>query len=272
MRKSRIAARRGGFTLIEVIAVAAILAVLVSMAVPATIQFIEQGRKGKEISAARKIVAGYLLYASDHDGALMPAYKSEDASDASGAVVGFPANARYPWRLAPYLDYDMHTILFNGNENALKDQVDFHYAASVTPNLGMNVTFVGGDYGSTSDLVPSPKANSKFGNFCVTQLGQASKPSTLIVFASARRGKSQVGFYQVKSPGFTGIRWSGKWDPAAPAEDYGFVDMRYDRKAVAAMLDGHVELLDEDQIQDMRRWSNQAAEQNNPLFTVKRQQ
>ncbi len=262
--------RKGGFTLIEVIAVAAIIAVLASVAMAATARFIEEGRKGKEISAARKIVAGYLLYASDHDGYLMPGYKSDNATDAAGVGIEFPANARYPWRLAPYLDYDMHTILFNGNENALKDQVDFHYAASVAPNLGMNVTFVGGDYGSASDLVPSDKANSRFGNFCVTRLGQAAKSASLIVFASARRGKNQVGFYQVKSPSFTSSRWSGKWDPDAPAEAYGFVDMRYNRHAIAAMLDGHVDLLDEDEIQDMRHWSNQAAEQDVYHFSLQK--
>jgi hypothetical protein len=44
--------------------------------------------------------------------------------------------------------------------------------------------------------------------------------------------------------------------------------MRYDKHAVAAMLDGHAELLDEDGIQDMRHWSNQAAEQNDPHFKL----
>jgi hypothetical protein len=29
-------------------------------------------------------------------------------------------------------------------------------------------------------------------------------------------------------------------------------------------LDGHVELLDRDQMNDMRRWSNRAAETDNP--------
>jgi type II secretory pathway pseudopilin PulG len=255
------------------LAVIAVLAVLVGIAVPSMSHVIGDAKKAKEISAARKIIAGYLTYAADHDGFLMAGYKSEPAQDATGQSLDFPANARYPWRLAPYLDYDMHAILFNGNENALKDQVDFHYAASVSPNLGMNVTFVGGDFGSSSDLVPNERSFSRFGNFCVMRLVQASKPSSLIVFASARRGKNrdEVGNYQIRSPNLTGTRWDGSWNPDAPADAFGFVDMRYKKHAVAAMLDGHVALLDEDEMKDMRRWSNQAAEKNDSQFKITRQ-
>ena len=39
-------------------------------------------------------------------------------------------------------------------------------------------------------------------------------------------------------------------------------------QAVAVMLDGHVEMLDETQLRDMRRWSNQAAELDNPNFML----
>lgn len=251
--------------------VVAIIGVLIGIAVPSVASYIEQGRKAKEVSAARKVISAYLAYAADNDGYLMAGYKTEQARDATGQSLGFPANARYPWRLAPYLDYDMNAILFNGNEHALDNEVDMHYAASVAPNLGMNITFVGGDFGSTSDLVPSARASARYGNFCVTRLSEVTKPSSLMVFASARRGENQVGFYQIKSPRFSSTRWSGSFDPKSSGESYGYVDMRYGKKAVAAMLDGHVALLDEDEIQDMRHWSNQAAEQDDPNFTLKRQ-
>ncbi len=269
MGKTRI---ENAFTLIEVAAVAAVLAILTAITVPAFSMYMQEGRKALEISAGRKIIAGYLLYAADNDGALMPGYapSGTQAVDASGSSIHFPANARYPWRLAPYLDYDMRAILFNGNERALVDKVDFHYAASVSPNLGMNVVYVGGHYGSGSPLVPNESSTSRYGNFCVTRLDQASKPAKLIVFASARRSKTEVGYFEITPPNFTGISWGGKWNPEAPAAAYGYIDMRYGRKAVAAMLDGHIQMLDEDEIQDMRRWSNQAAEQDNPRFTIKR--
>lgn len=263
---------RRAFTLVEMLAVLGVISFLVIIAVPATGRYFNEGRKAKEISSARKLVAAYITYASDHDGVLMAGYRQEAVTDAAGKPLPFPANARYPWRLAAYLDYDMSAILFNGNENALKDEVDMHYAASVSPNLGMNVTFVGGDYGSGSDLVPSSRSTGKFGPFCVTRLSQISRPATLMVFASARRGRNEVGFYQIKSPMLTTSRWSGKWDPDASAESFGFVDMRYNGKCVAAMMDGHVEMLDEEGIRDMRHWSNQAAERNEPHFRLAKQQ
>lgn len=259
------------FTLVEMLAVLAILAVVVTISVPAFGRYVEGGRQTTEVSAARKLVASYLSYAADNDGYLMAGYQAEDVSDASGQAIHFPANARYPWRLAAFLDYDMKAILFNGNENALKDKVDFHYAASVRPNLGMNAVFVGGHYGSGSPLVPGGAAASRFGPFCVTRLGHASKPSQLIVFASAREKPGAVGYFEIRAPNLMKTEWSGKWDPKAPADAFGHVDLRWDDRAVAAMLDGHVELLDEDQMRDMRRWSNQAAEQNNPNYTLQRQ-
>ena len=260
--------REGAFTVVELLVVVVIIAILLTITVPAVGRYLSEGRKTKEITAARKIIASYLMYSSEHDGNLMAGYRQEEARDSGGATLSFPANARYPWRLAPYLDFDMHAILFNGNESALHDQVDFHYAASVAPNLGMNTTFVGGDYGTGSDLVPSAKASARYGPFCVTKLLQASKPDRLMVFVSARRGKKQPGFYQVKSPSFTSERWSGKWNPEAPAEAFGYVDLRYNDKAVAAMLDGHVEMLDEDGVKDMRHWSNQAAEQDDAKYSL----
>jgi prepilin-type N-terminal cleavage/methylation domain-containing protein/prepilin-type processing-associated H-X9-DG protein len=267
---------RGGFTLIEILAVLAVVAVLTAITVPTYTGFIREGRKAKETSAARKLVGAYLTYTAEHEGLLMsgyggsgdPTYAPGEATDATGQALSFPADARYPWRLAQYLDYDMGAILFNGNERALADTADFHYAASVSPNLGMNVTFVGGDYGGSSDLVPSPRATRTYGAFCVQRLGQVSRPAELIVFASARRSKKEVGFYKVKSPYFSGRRWLEKWDPDASAEAFGYVDCRYNGRAVAAMLDGHVELMPFDELEDMRHWSNQATDSDNPEFSL----
>ena len=47
-----------------------------------------------------------------------------------------------------------------------------------------------------------------------------------------------------------------------PAESFGHVDCRYNEFAVVAMLDGHVELLDFKQMNDMRLWSNLSAQAN----------
>lgn len=264
--------RSGGFTLIEVLAVTAILAVLAAVTVPVVGRLQNEGLKAQEIAAGRKLIVGYQLYSSENNGELMPGYgtRGEPATDASGNAIDFPASARYPWRLAPYLNYDMKSFVLTGN-GVESETADSHYAVSVSPNLGMNVTFVGGDYGSASDLPPSPRAVERYGNFCATRMAQVSEPSKLIVFASARRATGKVGNFSVQSPFFGSRRWAKSWDEDQAAGAFGFVDLRYGKRAVAVMLDGHAELLDADQLQDMRRWSIQAADADDPNYTIRRQ-
>ncbi len=261
-----------GFTLIEVLAVTAIIAVLAAVTVPVVGRLQREGRKADEIAAGRKLIVGYQLYANDNNGNLMAGYAEVGAvaEDASGNPIHFPASARYPWRLAPYVNYDMKAFVLAGN-GVESETDDAHYADSVSPNLGMNVTFVGGDYGSGSDLKPNERSIERFGNFCATRLTQVSEPSKLIVFASARRSKSEVGNYRVQSPFFGSRRWANSWSEDQPAAAFGFVDLRFGKRAVAVMLDGHTELLDEDQLQDMRRWSIQAADADDANYTIRRQ-
>jgi len=48
------------------------------------------------------------------------------------------------------------------------------------------------------------------------------------------------------------------------------VDFRHGGKAVVAKFDGSAELMTEEQIRDMRLWSNQAARQNDADFTIRK--
>jgi hypothetical protein len=76
----------------------------------------------------------------------------------------------------------------------------------------------------------------------------------MIVFASAFNsmgGERTVGNYRV-------------FPPAMRSGDGSRIDYRYGGKAVAASLDGHVELLGPEDMKDMRRWSNLAAQADNP--------
>ncbi|MEQ1859537.1 MAG: hypothetical protein ABMA13_06345 [Chthoniobacteraceae bacterium] len=133
----------------------------------------------------------------------------------------------------------------------------------------MNTVFVGGDYGSFNP--ENPRALNAYGDFCVTRLGEAVRPQTLVVFASAcfeSDGERVPGYFKVEAPSLTARRWPRKYQRGAPATMFGQVDFRYDDRAITAMLDGHVELLDFQQLSDMRRWSNQAAETDDSDFTL----
>jgi hypothetical protein len=60
------------------------------------------------------------------------------------------------------------------------------YVASVQPSLGLNTTFLGGNYALHHGEPRIDTDAGTYGNFCVTRLGQAIKPGSLIVFISAR--------------------------------------------------------------------------------------
>jgi hypothetical protein len=170
-------------------------------------------------------------------------------------------------------------MLLNEQEKIadIKERSDFVYRASAYPSLGINATYVGGN--ERMGLIPSPAILRYYGNFVATRLTQVAQPGKLIVFASSRysegptrgdvQGEEQPGFHLLTPPRTIKVDWHGPFDSALPAEKFGFLDLRYGGKAVCAMLGGNVELLDERQLQDMRYWSVQAAEANDPEYLLR---
>ncbi len=261
------------FTLLELLVVMAIIAFLTALSVPVYSSVRKSGNKTREIHAGRQLAAAYAAAAADDDGTLMAGYASRaTAWDDLGREVQNPVCNRYPWRLAKYLGYKViGSLLVNEQEKIadLRDQQqEYNYLVSLTPTFGMNSVFVGGNFQGI--FSPTGLGAKRFGSFCVTRLAQAQQPSKLIVFASAhfRNGEEHYhGYHTLEPPLLTGRNWAGVDDEANP-KSTGYVHLRYDQKAVAVMLDGHVELLGIDELNDMRRWSNQAAELDNPLFAL----
>lgn len=265
---------RGGFSLIELLVVVAIVAVLAALTLLVANGIRSKASMGKEISAGRQLMTAYHAYAAAHDGELLPGYGDFSANDEQGNPVHSPVNCRYPWRLAPYFNYEMRVLWGNNHEDRLSklaagSRDSYIYGVSVQPALGINAAFVGGDY---QTLPPNKaKTSERYGQFCVTRTIQAAKPQMLIVFASAGanyEGERLSGYFKVEAPKLTGANWKRTNAERPEPEDVGHVDFRYEGKAVAAMLDGHVELLGFDQMRDMRRWSNQAGLANNPDWTL----
>ena len=218
-----------------------------------------------EMSGARQLLIAWTLYAEDHSDAVLPGYRyGLTANDFQGRPVQHPINARYPWRIAPYLGKSFDVMYLNENRRTLEafrrlDDPDLGvYAASVFPSQGINSVFVGGD---DLELPPTDRAFERFGRFCVLKTAEVARPSELLVFTSARgpfEGRVVPGYYVVKPPYLNARRWAVEWNPEDGPEAWGNVHPRYNLRSVTGMVDGHVENLDRRRLQDMRFWANPA--------------
>lgn len=274
--------KRRAFTLMELLVALAIIAIISTLIFGAVGKTRRSGAMAREISAGRQMAAAYLAATGDRDGQFLVGYAAnETATDDRGNTVGNPASGRYPWRLAPYLQYQLRGVMLVNEQEAicnLKNHSDYVYRASAYPSFGINATYVGGN--ERMGLIPSPATLRYYGQFVATRLAQVSQPGRLILFASARysgeaaegehpSGEAQPGFHLLTPPRTQKIEWKGSFDEKRAAEKFGFLDLRHNRRAVCVMLGGNVELLDEKQLQDMRYWSAQAADADDPEYLVK---
>ncbi len=270
--------KRKGFTLIEMLVVISIITLLSSLMIPGISKLRQKAGQVREQSAGRSLAQAYMLYSTEKLGRYLPGYADVDAEDAEGNEIPHPMNARYPWRLAPYLNYNINGVyLLYPPKSSISDENNesYQYRVSVYPALGMNLFYVGGDESGASGqgLKPIPSHEEIFGKFCVTNVGQAVSPSNLILFASSQhedQGENAPGFHKVTSPNFTQPQWGSSWNPKANPSEFGFVDLRWDDRAVTVMLDGSVRMMDESELRDMRHWSNLAAQANDPDWKLSR--
>ncbi len=259
---------RAGFTLVELLVVVAIIGILASLLLPALGNAKGQARRVNEIASAKQVILAWQLYADDHLGVVLPGYRyGYTANDFSGKPVTHPINARYPWRLAPYLGNNFNVIYANENRALLEqfqrmeDKSLGIYAASVFPSLGINSVFVGGD---DLELPPDAKTMGAFDDFCVLNESQVRRPTQLMAFVSARgpspfeASKIVQGYYKVDPPYLIARQWSVSWNPEDGPKAWGFVHPRHRLQAIAAMTDGHSEGLKRHSLQDMQFWANTA--------------
>jgi prepilin-type N-terminal cleavage/methylation domain-containing protein/prepilin-type processing-associated H-X9-DG protein len=263
---SGILARWRGFTLIELLVVIAVIAILASLLLPALAGARKRAQMTNEIAAAKHLLLAWRMYADDHEGQLFPGYRyGLEANDDQGHAIGHPVNARYPWRLAPYLDDNFLAMYKNENAALLarfrsQPHADYVYAASVYPSFGINACFMGGN----DPVLPPETANAVYGSVVALREEDIERTSDLIVFASARGGATTPGevaqgYFEVRPPYLTRRLWSSEFNEANPAGNYGFVHPRWGGgRAVVALADGHVETFGKEQLEDMRHWCDKA--------------
>ena len=267
---------RRAFTLIELLVVIAIIAMLIGILLPTLGAARDAARQTSELSAAKQLITAYGLYADDFDEYVMPGYidgvTPEELAKSNviapdGTEIGGVMIQRYPWRLAPWFDFDFRGLF--SDRKVYSEVFDknrapqyYHYRISMVPTLGLNSDFVGG--GRLSFIPPHLRAVK---DHWVRRLGDARRPDRLMVFASAHTADSiyrqweidvNKGYFLLKSPYYGARRWTDQYDPVAenPEPVTGNVHLRYNNKAVTVSLDSHAETLGWEDLNDMTRWSD----------------
>lgn len=274
---------RRGFTLIELLAVLGTTGVLAVLCIGAAQKALNSANKAREINAARVLVTALQLSAQENDGAYLPGmdYRAGSSANAvpkpgGGSVTGHAAH-RYAYRIAPYLGNQFDgTIFVNRNKNEIRKAAGtnatmYDYYVSTYPALGMNIYGVGGVVLADGSIL--------YGSDCISR--SANMRGSILAFASAGSGTGGArkhGFSYVSPPTMANDSpicqtWgsAGSWSEGVDPMSYGFVDFRYDKKAVCAFLDGSVRMCSVDELQDMRLWTRSALEADDPNYKMVRQ-
>jgi prepilin-type N-terminal cleavage/methylation domain-containing protein len=119
------AATRAGFTIVELLVVIGIMGVLAGILLPALAGAMGKAQKTEELNRIRQVGIAWNLYATKNNDAALPGYLDEDTSTGDtvqsqwrvrflfpdSTVVSEREAAPWPFRLMPYLDYDIDTVL-----------------------------------------------------------------------------------------------------------------------------------------------------------------
>lgn len=237
----------------------------------------------EEMARGSQLIVATLAYAQDWKSAILPGYAPPTfrAADSSGRVLSGLVAQRYPWRMAPYFNYEIRGFYDKKlyaeyaqlrGETSPSSFNNFDYFVSLSPALGMNTYFVGGDFEFPNALAYN---TSQWGSFFIRKIDDAYNPANLLAFTSAhgvdplRNNQPVDGFHRVLPPRWPNRpTWPTPYDPTVNPEVFGHVKPRWGGsgltsggiggKAVVAYLGGNVGTETIDGLRDMRKWANQA--------------
>ncbi len=227
--KNSSAGRNAGFTLIELLVVIAIIGILASMLLPALGQAKAKAKGSKCVNNVRQLALAASFYKDDYENYLLPYYLGDPASPVpapAGALWGpDPIYTRWPDLARPYL----------GNTNV------FHCAGNQPGafyNIGINLTvsISGLNRGQPEVAVTKPSATVHFVDTAMAANPLEPDPDLVIPVTGA--GDRTIHFRLPTDGLFV----------SHPTRVFN----RHNRKANAAMVDGHVETISASQVGTMR--------------------
>ncbi len=261
--------------MVELLVSIGITSILVAAALGAYSSVMAKCRTIRETQAGKNLITAYLAHASENDGSYLPGMDFTVSriwfQPYNRDVTIMHAANRYPFRLAPYLGYKLNgTILVNETgkhvDKVATPGTPMHdYVVSAFPTFGINYYFVGGCLNG-----PAASPSLAFPQECTSRMSQGGK--SLLVFASGGTtdGTTRVeGFNILTPPRLYASNWSsGDWRKNEDPGLHGNIDARHNGRAICVFLDGSIRQLSINDLRDMRLWNRNAAERDNPDYTV----
>ncbi|MBK9119476.1 MAG: type II secretion system protein [Phycisphaerales bacterium] len=275
--------RKPAFTLIELLVVVAIIALLVSILLPALGQARKCARHVKSASDLRELLMGYSAYHSDNRGFVLFGYAPgsvdgwniEVRDPDSGLTFGNPVVNRYPWRILPYVA-NFWGVLFSHTKPAERplnidspaDAFMKAYMLSIEPTFGINAGYVGGYFNTYAGfIVRGATTSPNTGRHVVFRESEVRRTAELITFTDVKwrgggKGPGDTnGYYWATPPRLKGEKWRAVHNRLEVVDHniaLGLPEGRFLSKSLTAFFDGHVDGRTPNQLADMRLWANWA--------------
>ena len=166
--------QKNGFTLIELLVVVAIIALLVSILLPALGRARDQARTILCASMHKQLVLAWTNYADDHDGRIMPSFHrwtDEDVRKGWWVNLIPPYISKIKWRADP----DLPDATFSDKIWCPERKGVMDYPLGTNPWIGMNLSLDPGAFTAVDESPPTPHISSF-----------VAAPSSLVIFTDSR--------------------------------------------------------------------------------------